>query len=170
MKRGIATSGSQEHIELVKLATKRIVDSFENLRYIQINYEQSNLSLEIKIRDKYEGYTNASFEFRPDILLRAENRAKGLFAEKEKKWESIFDSSAIVFECETDPRNIFANVLKMEAYRKIKGDVYGRSAYAFVLVCWSDAELPECVEPFDEVWRFDKFLIKKELKRDVEQT
>jgi len=157
MKRGSATSGTDEHVQLVKLATKRIIDEFVNLRYISINYEKQNLTFQIKVRDGTWGETNSYFELRPDILLRAENKGKGgSIMDDAKKWENIMDSNAIIFEAETDPRNIFKNAIKLEAYKQIKRNNYGRAAYGFVLVVWEDAVLPENIEPFDEVWRFKK--------------
>lgn len=157
MKRGLGTSGKDEHVELVKLATKRIVDTFQNLRYILISYEQHEMEFELKVKEGEHGYTNANFTLRPDIVLRAENTGKGSsIMDDAKLWKSIMDSGAIVFEAETDPKNIFHNVLKLEAYRKIKAESFGRAAYAFVLVCWNDAILPKNIAPFDEVWKFPR--------------
>jgi hypothetical protein len=152
LKRGSATSGKEEHVELVKLATKKIVDTFQNLRVIHISYEQFDMQFEISIAESRDrDYTNTYFTLRPDIMVRAENRWK-----EHQPWLSIMDSNAIVFEAETDPKNIFSNVLKMEAFKKIKSDSYGRIGYAFVLVCWEDAALPQNIEPFDEVWKFPR--------------
>jgi hypothetical protein len=157
MKRGAGTSGKDEHVELVKLATKRIVDTFQNLRHILISYEQHEMQFELKVKEGEYGYTNAHFTLRPDIVVRAENKGKGeSIADDAKLWKSIMDSNAIVFEAETDPKTIFHNVLKLEAYRKIKAEAYGRAAYAFVLICWDDAVLPKNVDPFDEVWKFPR--------------
>lgn len=157
MKRGSGTSGKDDHVELVKLATKRIVDCFENLRHILVSYEQQNMNFELKIKDSAYGETFAHFEFRPDIVVRAENTGKGSsIMDDVKVWKTIMDSHAIVFEIETDPRNIFSNILKIEAYKKIRSEYYGRAAYAFVLVCWNDAILPNNIEPFDEVWKFSR--------------
>jgi hypothetical protein len=157
MKRGAGTSGSDEHVELVKLATKRIVDTFQNLRYILISFEQHEMKFDIEIKDALHGFTNAHFELRPDIVLRAENTGKGSsIMDDAKLWKSIMDSTAIVFEAETDPANIFHNILKLDAYRRIKAESFGRAAYAFVLVCWDNAVLPRNVDPFDEVWKFPR--------------
>lgn len=157
MKRGAGTSGKDEHVELVKLTTKKIVDTFQNLRYIIISYEQQNMKFELQVKTGEYGYTNAHFELRPDIVLRAENKGKGdSIMDDAKQWKSILDSNAIVFEVETDPKTIFHNVLKLDAYRKIKAEAYGRAAYAFVLVCWDDAVLPKNIDPFDEVWKFPR--------------
>lgn len=150
-KRGLATSGGKEHVELVKLATKRIIDQFQNLRDIQISYEDREFSIDLRLKDSQHGYSNASFEFRPDIIVRAENKRRD-----DEKWDSILDSSAIVFEAETDPKKIFGNVLKIEAYKTMKMRPWGRQQYAFVLVVWADAVLPQNIEPFDEVWKFEK--------------
>lgn len=153
MKRGSATSGGDEHITLVRLATKRIVDRFMNLHYILISYEAHEFTFELTIKDK-TGYhrSYASLEFRPDILVDHENKQLRRFENEE--WTSILDSSAVVFEAETDPRHFFANRLKSESYKRIKAK--NRQAYAFVLVVWDDAKVPKDFEPFDEVWAFPK--------------
>ena len=148
--------GNAKHIALIQLAVKKVVDDFaEKLDRINVSFEENAFKMEIKVQtDKY-GYTNAEFNFRPDI-------AAHIIPKKEKedlfdtKWNSIFDSTWWIFEAETNPRNIFKNVVKMEAYRKIKGDSYGRQVYAFILVCWDDAVLPKNVEPFDQVWKFKR--------------
>lgn len=62
----------------------------------------------------------------------------------------------IVFEAETNPRNIFKNAIKIEGYKRVRNDRLGRSSYGLVLVCWDDAKLPENIEPFDEVWKFSR--------------
>ena len=149
--------GGEGHITLVKLTTKRIVDTFPDLRYILISFEEQELRMDIKIRDGYTGYTNTTFNFRPDIVVRVLSKKEDF---TKHKWNSILDSSVILFEAETNPQNFFQNHLKMTAYKKIKKDVYGRYGYAFVLVCWSDSKLPENCEPFDEIWKFDKNNVK----------
>lgn len=158
--RTIQTGGGADHITLVKLASHRIVNEFEGLKGIAVNYEGREFQFDIKIKETgYEGYTNANFEFRPDITVRhfhesEENRS----SYEEVPWKSIFDSNFICFEAETDPKNIFNNALKMAAYTQIKGreNPIGRRSYAFVLVCWDDAKLPKSIEPFDTVWKFSK--------------
>lgn len=153
MKRGSATSGSNEHVALVKLATKRIVDRFMNLHNINISYESHAFSFEIRFPEKQGYYRPQAFlEFRPDILVEAEH--KGLRRSSTLDWEGIFDSKTCIFECETDPRNIFGNRMKCESYKRIK--TKNRQAYAFILVVWDDANVPKNHEPFDEVWRFKK--------------
>lgn len=153
MKRGSATSGGDEHIALVKLATKRIVDRFINLHFIIISYEAREFSFELKIADK-RGYHRAyaSLEFRPDILV--EHETKELKTWEKKPWTNILDSGAIVVEVETDPYNFFHNLLKCESYKRIR--TKSRKTYAFVLVVWADAKLPKNIEPFDEVWKFKR--------------
>jgi len=153
MKRGSATSGGQEHIELVKLATKRIVDRFVNLHFIIISYEAREFSFELKIADK-RGYHRAfaSLEFRPDIFVEHESEELKTF--ENVPWTNILDSGAIVIEAETDPHNFFNNLLKCESYKRIRAK--SRKTYAFVLVVWDDAKLPKNIEPFDEVWRFPR--------------
>jgi len=157
MKRGSATSGGQEHIELVKLALKKIVDTFVCLRRIMITFEESEFTMDIKIQENHSSYTNAHFSFRPDVIVRAETED----AFNKKEWKSIYDSSAVVFEAETNPHNIFNNLIKIEAYKRIKSRDYGRRAYSFVLVCWKNAKLPASIEPFDEVWKFQKPAFKR---------
>jgi len=160
MTRNLDVTGGIEHVALVKLATKRIVDEFANLRLIIISYDEHEVRFEIKIEERYNSYSNAHFAFRPDIFVRRASEKKTEDFEK-KNWKGIFDSHAILFEAETEPKNIFSNTLKMAAYQKIKSDSYGREMYAFVLVCWEDAILPENIEPFDEIWKFSKEVEKQ---------
>ena len=151
MKRGSATSGKEEHISLIKLTTKRIVETFENLKHIQISYEPTDeMNFEVKIEDSEYAYRSHSHVgFRPDIILRAEH---GLKQFSNVEWSGITDSRAIVFEIETNPMNIFKNLIKIAAYKQIRQR--NRTMYSFVLVCWDDAKLPEKIDPFDEVWQF----------------
>ena len=152
MKRGLYTSGGKEHIELVKLTSRRIIDTFDDLREIMIDYEPTELRIAIKIDERWgSGYSQANFDFRPDIVVRT---SRGY--DEETPWITIKDSMCIVFEAETDPRNIFKNNIKIEGYKRVKNDKMGRASYSLVLVCWDDAKLPENIEPFDEVWKFNK--------------
>lgn len=160
MKRSLQTSGGKGHVRLVKLASKRIIEQFEGLRYMLVSYEKTDLQTELRISDGAYGYTNVHFDFRPDIVVRVvkekdEQEKRGIFRE-DREWNSVLDSNTIVFEIETNPRNIFRNQVKIGAYKKIRSDRYGRTAYAFVLVCWEDANLPKNIEPFDEVWKFKR--------------
>ena len=157
MPRNIQSGGGKEHIELVKLAVKRVVDEFsEKVRGIHICFEKAELKMEIEIKRDQWGYTHTNFTFRPDIIVDVMKDDDKLLSINEKEWKSIFDSDTVLFEAETDPRNLFSNNIKIEAYRRIRADGYGRNAYAFVLVCWSDAKLPRNKEPFDEIWRFPR--------------
>ena len=152
MKRGIATSGGKEHIELTKLTSKRIIDNFDDLREIMIDYESTEFKINIKINERFNtGYSTANFDFRPDIVVRTSREV-----EPDEPWITIKDSTCIVFEIETDPRNIFNNVIKIEAYKKLREDRIGRACYSFILVCWDDARLQKNIEPFDEVWKFKR--------------
>jgi len=155
MTRNLDTTGGAEHVALVKLTTKKIIDEFASLRHILISYDEHEVRFDIKIEEKYDSYSNAHFDFRPDIFVRCASKKKLDDFEK-KNWKGIFDSNAILFEAETNPKNIFSNILKMAAYQKIKTDGYGREAYAFVLVCYEDAVLPNSIEPFDAVWKFSR--------------
>lgn len=154
MPRSLGTSGGNEHVALVQLACKKIIEDFPDLRYILVSFDEHEAEFNIRIQDKYEGFTNSTFSFRPDILIRVLRKRDE--SDTRKKWRSILDSAAIMFEAEIDPRNIFKNILKLAAYKKMKADSFGREAFAFVLVCWSDAQLPKNIEPFDDVWKFGR--------------
>jgi len=153
MERGSGTSGSEEHVLLVKLTTKRIIDTFPNLKHIQISYEPTNeMNFEIKIEDSQYPYgSHSNVSFRPDIILRAQH---GLKQFSDVAWSCITDSRAIIFEVETDPKNFFTNLLKKAAYQQLREK--NRTEYSFILVCWEDTKLPDKITPFDEVWRFPK--------------
>lgn len=152
MKRGLATSGGPGHIALVKLASKKIIETFDDLREIMIDYEPNELRIAIRIDERWgSGYSTANFDFRPDIVVRTSREV-----DPEKPWLTIKDSMCIVFEAETNPRNIFNNAIKIEGYKRVRDNRLGRASYGLVLVCWSDAKLPKNTEPFDEIWKFDK--------------
>jgi len=148
--------GSNEHIYLVKVAAKKLIDAYD-LREINLTFEDPMFRMEIKIhtRGTEDQYTNANFDFRPDISARIfKHNQQETF--EHKPWKNILDSTWLVFEAEIDPTNIFSNIIKMEAYRKIKSNNYGREVYAFVLVVFDDVPLPSAIEPFDEVWKFPR--------------
>ena len=163
MKRSLKTGGGKDHIELVKLATKRIVDEFEDLMDIVINYEPTELRLQIKI-DDHSGWestsrmTEAHFDFRPDIVVRTSKQISPGQLEAFYQPRKILRTRYVVFEAETDPRNIFKNLIKIEGYKRIKANRFGSGLYSFVLVCWKDAEVPQDIEPFDEIWKFERIL------------
>ena len=150
MSRTIENSGGLEHVELVKLASKRIIDSFIGLKNISINYEEENITVDITLDEKENSWHRIIFTLRPDIIVL---RVSKEFRRYTNSWLSIQDSRFIIFEIETNPQNIFANMIKMESYKQLRKE---RGSYAFVLVVWSDAQLPEKIEPFDEVWKFEK--------------
>jgi len=155
MKRGSATSGKEEHVELVKLTVKKIVDTFSNLKNIQIAFEKEDeLRFDFKIDDSQHSWTHASIAFRPDIVLHVE---EGLRKYSDVEWSCITDSRAIVFEIESNPQNFFSNLIKRAAYSEIRKR--NRTQYSFVLVCWEDAKLPENISPFDEVWKFHRKVV-----------
>lgn len=162
MKRGLNTSGGPEHIALVKLASKKIIETFDDLKEIMIDYEPTELRIAIKIDERWgSGYSQANFDFRPDIVVRTSKEF-----DYDKPWVTIKDSICIVFEAETNPRNIFNNAIKIEGYKRVRNDRLGRSSYGLVLVCWNDATLPEKIEPFDEVWKFDRSLLTNKADHD----
>ncbi len=139
-------------MELVKLATKRIIDEFEEINEIVINYEQE---LDFNIKPDFDsryGRTNVSFNFRRDVGVTTTKykRAHEVDPEKRKIWQA----HRVFFEAETDPRNLFKNILKVECYKKMRRG--GLFEFAFVLVCFEDAKLPEKTAPFDEIWTFPR--------------
>lgn len=139
-------------MELVKLATKRLLDEFEEVKEIVINYEaEVDVNVEFGDRRGY-GRMSTSFNFRPDILVTTTKymREEEVDPDKRKIWQS----HRVFFEAETDPRNIFRNVMKIECYKKMKkGRIH---ECAFVLVCFEDSKLPKNTAPFDEIWLFPK--------------
>lgn len=140
-------------MELVKLATKRIIDEFEEINEIVINYEQE---LDFNIKPDFDsryGRTNVSFNFRPDIAVTT-TKFK-LDTEIEPEERKIWQAHRVFFEIETDPRNnLFKNLLKVECYKKMRRG--GFFEFAFVLVCFEDAKLPKDTKPFDELWTFPR--------------
>jgi len=151
-QRSIKTSGGSDHVELVKLATKRILDEFEEVTEMVIHYEaEVDVNVEFGDRRGY-GRMSTSFNFRPDILVTTTKYV--LEEEIDPERRKIWQAHRVFFEAETDPRNIFKNVLKIECYKKMKRG--GIHECAFVLVCFEDAKLPENTAPFDEVWVFPK--------------
>ena len=151
-QRSIKSSGGSDHVELVKLASKRLIDEFEELNEIVLNYE-AELDVDIQFgENRGYGRTNTRFNFRPDITVTTINYKFTDQVDPDKRF--IWQAHKVLFEAETDPRNIFKNVLKIECYKKMKR---GRLLEcAFVLVCFDDAVLPENTAPFDEIWKFER--------------
>ena len=148
--------GGKQHVDLVKLAIKKLVDEYmDKVKSLFVEFEDSHFGFEFKIHKDQWDTTHGSFTFKPDIVARIETK-KDIIFNKKDRWLDITDSNTLIFEAENDPHNIFSNTLKMEAYRMVKANDYGRQTYAFILVCWSDAKLPDILEPFDAVWRFEK--------------
>ena len=148
--------GGKEHILLIQLALKKLIDDYMGmLKSFKATFEDKHFGIDFKL-ELGESWSHASghFELIPDIVAEIEPKTD-IFM-KERKWRSIIDSNTLIFEAETNPRNIFQNIMKLEAYKQVKMDHYGRSRYAFILVCWEDAQLPELLEPFDTVWSFPK--------------
>ena len=164
MSRGIEHSGGPLHIKMVKEATKMIVDRFDTMEQLAVNYEERlGTSININVQDHDRAMSMRSIDFRPDIHVRhtppRERGARGhqLYdIIRASKWERIEDSRHIVIEVETNPSNIFRNVLKKAYYARLKDDDDGRKMYAFILVAPEGAKLPSDTEPFDEVWTIPK--------------
>jgi len=151
-QRSIKSSGGSDHVKLVKLATKRIIDEFEECHEIVINYEQE---LDFNIKPDFDsryGRTNVSFNFRPDIAVTTTKFKHETEIEPEER--KIWQAHRVFLEAETDPRNLFKNLLKIECYRKMRRG--GFFEFAFVLVCFEDAKLPKNTAPFDEIWLFPR--------------
>ncbi|GAH33196.1 unnamed protein product, partial [marine sediment metagenome] len=116
-QRSIKSSGGSDHVELVKLATKRIIDEFEEINEIVINYEQDiNVNIKPDFDSRF-GRTNVNFNFRPDIAVTTTKfkHENEIDPEKRKIWQA----HRVFFEAETDPRNLFKNLLKVECYKKM---------------------------------------------------
>lgn len=148
--------GKKEHVALVKLAVKKLIDEYaDRLDSFKATFEDKHFGIDFQI-DLGESWSHAhgSFFLIPDIVAEIEPRTDVLM--KDRKWRSIIDSSTLIFEAETNPATIFKNIMKMQAYSMIKQHTYGRSKYAFILICWDDAKLPDFLEPFDAVWKFSK--------------
>lgn len=139
-------------MELVKLASKRLIDEFEEINEILVNYE-AELDVNVQFGDR-RGYgrTSTSFNFRPDILVTTTKYIMEDEIDPEKR--KIWQAHRVFFEAETKPHRIFNNTLKIECYKKMKKG--GIHECAFVLVCWEDAKLPKNTSPFDEIWKFRK--------------
>jgi len=162
MGRTITSGGGESHSKLIRLASYHIIESFSDLQQIALCYENDHFRLDIKIQNPgFEGalgYTNVAFTFRPDILLRHPGTewVRPSISD-ERAWTGIRDSPTIILEAETNPKNFYDNAVKCAAYDQIRKDRnIGRRAYAFVLVCWNDAQIPDDPSPFDEVWKFDR--------------
>ena len=168
-------SGGPLHIKMVKEAVKIIADRFSTMNKIMIQFEpwhKVNMRFQ---EDRYEKFMHTpQLDFRPDIMLshmppdKRKAQKKGLHASfnymDEKVWETIEDSTHVIFEVETDPRNIFRSILKIEYYKRMKDERQRRNArlqYSFVLVAPEGAKLPADTEPFDEVWTIPKSKLKE---------
>lgn len=150
MRLSLQDSGGIEHVALVKLASHKIIDEFESLYEIQVRYEPENIKVEFKLNEQFgKTILTSGFDLRPDIVA-IHNKVTG----KDYFGNDISNTVWNIIEAETNPKNIFHNKLKMLAYEKIKED--HENYYYFILVCWSDAKLPDSIEPFNEVWKFDK--------------
>ncbi len=150
MRLSLQSGGGSEHVTLVKLASHKIIDEFESLYEIQVRYEPENVKVEFKINEQYgKTILTSGFDLRPDIVaIHSKVTGQDYFGKgmRNTVWNII--------EAETKPKTIFRNKLKMLAYEKMKED--HENYYHFILVCWSDAKLPDSIEPFNEVWKFEK--------------
>jgi len=154
------TKGKEEHIALTKLALKKLIDEYTDmLKGFKVAFEDKHFGINFRIElGESWSHADGSFQLIPDIVADIEPK-EDIFM-KGRKWKSIADSRTLIFEVETSPTNIFQNIMKMQAYSMVKNEPYGRSHYAFILVCWEDAKLPEILEPFDAVWKFSKLAFK----------
>jgi len=167
--RGMENSGGELHIRMVKEAVKRIVDRFATMNRIMIQFEPWEQLKMTFHESRYEKFMQTpQIDFRPDIMLthvpveKRKAQGKGFMVRvnysEEKVWESIEDSSHVVFECETRPKAIFRNHLKIAYYTRMTDERKLRNArlrYAFVLVVPKGSKLPDDTAPFDEVWVVD---------------
>lgn len=168
--RGMENSGGELHIRMVKETVKRIVDRFVTMNRIMIQFEPWEQIKMTFHENRYEKFMHTpQLDFRPDIMLthmpveKRKARSKGFMAtvnySEEKVWESIEDSTHVVFECETRPKAIFRNHLKIAYYKRMTDERRlsdARLRYAFVLVVPKGSKLPDNTEPFDEIWEIEK--------------
>ncbi len=153
MQRSLDTSGGSDHIKLVKLASKKVIDEFDYLQQILIQYERTDISAKLNLSEKWYHRTNVSFEMRPDIIVLTGE------PKKDKDYGRFISTTrTTIIEAETNPKNLFKNTFKIEAYRRIK---FGSRKHVdidptikFILACFDDAKLPKNTVPFDEVWTF----------------
>lgn len=163
--RGMENSGGALHVAMVKETVKMIAERFATMNRFMVQFEPWERVQMTWHMDRYEKTYLPRIDFRPDIILqhtppeKREANSKGIQASfnyhDEKVWETIEDSTHVVFEVETKPSAIFRNKLKLAYYAKMKDnrDRGGaRLKYAFILVVPEGSTLPEDTEPFDEVW------------------
>ncbi|MHA1286001.1 MAG: hypothetical protein ACTSPB_01235 [Candidatus Thorarchaeota archaeon] len=137
---------------------------------MEVGYEERGLDVDIHMRMGLggSGYTNARFSFRPDMVVCTFKKRDDKLRFSDRKWEKFEDSNWIVFEAETNPRNIFNNLLKMTAYETIRAKPQlGRVAYAFVLLTFTKYEkflAKRSIDPFDEAWLFNEENMQSEPK------
>lgn len=155
MQRSIATSGGSDHIKLVKLASKKAIDDFDYLQEILIQYERTDIAASISLSERWYHRTNVSFEMRPDIMVLT-----GEPVDDKTFGRHISTTFTTIIEVETDPRKLFKNTFKIEAYKRMKSGskitVNDVPTVKFILVCFDDAKLPENTSPFDEIWTFER--------------
>lgn len=166
MSRGIEDSGGELHIRMVKSASKALIDRFNTLKVISLEYEgHAGARINVAIDRLDRVPSMESIDFRPDIIVRhTPEIEKGLdnyqiMTMREKQgWSKIEDSQFIIFEIETDPANILKNSLKMAFYGRMKNSDtrWGRAIYAFVLVTLKKYDNLEsntaAYRIFDEIW------------------
>lgn len=170
----MASGGGGLHVALTKAAIVRMMNRFDTVSVMSINFEE-NHSPKIQFgMDRFNHYMNRSIDFRPDFVIRHnpyrfEGDDRGFGYPEPEMWDGLEWSQQILFEVETDPKNMFnKRKLKIEYYRLIKEDERnGRFSWAFVLVLpeGMGSKVPEG-HPFDEVWEIPekeyKFFMEEE--------
>ena len=154
-QRSIITSGGSDHVYLVKMATKKVIDEFDYLQEFLVQYERTDIHGSVSLSEKWYHRTNVSFELRPDVIVLT-----GQLGTDKKGIMNVMSDKTIIIEAETDPRNLFKNIFKIETYKKIKkasiNVIDKEPELKFILVCFEDAKIPKDYSPFDEVWLFPR--------------
>jgi len=149
------SSGGSDHVTLVKLASKKVIDEFDYLQQILVQYERTDIHADVRLSEKWYHRTNVALEMRPDIIV-----VTGEPKEEKGYGRYIGINQITIIEAETDPRNIFKNLFKIEVYKRMKSGGRGvdvRDPVTFILACFDDAKLPKNTAPF-EVWTFPRSL------------
>ena len=173
-ERGLENSGGPQHIYMVKEAVKRVLDEFDTMNRLLLQFEMTQMPRVSFHQDRYDKNSMSQrIDFRPDIMLSHIPRDQRKAAQKglselrrysneleEKGWESIQDSNCIIIEVEMNPMRAFKqNVLKHAYYSRLKDERHRSNArfrYAFVLVAPTGVKVPEDIEPYDELWTIPK--------------
>lgn len=156
--RSLSSGGGDLHRALTKATILRAINRFHATYLITIDFEEVHQPQVRFSTDRHSHILTRSLNFRADMVIRHNpyrfDKGRYSFPEPED-WDGIEWSQQILFEIETNPRNIFNDrKLKIEYYRMVKEDeTHGRFGWAFVLVIpeGKTKGIPKD-HPFDEIW------------------